>query len=129
MSRREPRTIPAVEWIAGIISALIVLGTLGYLTFDAVQVSADDPMLSAHVLQIRSVGPTFVVEVEIRNQSRAAAAEVQVVGEARAPDGKARDGLATVDFVPGFSTRRVGLVFDVDPGKTPDVRIAGYSRP
>jgi uncharacterized protein (TIGR02588 family) len=129
MPPRETRKIPPIEWITGIISALMVLGTLGYLAFDAVQVTADEPMLSAHVLQVRTVGPTFVVDVEIRNQSRAPAAEVQIAGMARAPDGKERDARAAIDYVPGFSTRRVSLVFDVDPGQRPDARIVGYSRP
>lgn len=129
MSPRRTRTIPPIEWITGIISALIVIGTLGYLAFEAVQFKSDEPMLNAHVLEVRAVGPTFVVDAEVRNQSRAAAAEVQVACEARSPDGRERNGHATVDFVPGFSTRRVSLVFDVDPGKAPDVRIVGYSRP
>lgn len=129
MSARQVRKIPAVEWITGLVSVLIVFGTLGYLVFEAIQVRSDEPLLSAHVLQVRRVGRTFVVDLEVRNGSRAAASAVQVAGVARSPDGSERNGQATIESVPGFSTRRVSLVFDVDPGSPPDVRIVGFSRP
>jgi uncharacterized protein (TIGR02588 family) len=129
MPSRRPRKIPPIEWIAGGISALIVLGTIVYLGFEAVQVTSDGPMLSAQVREVRAIGPAFVVDVDVRNQSRAAAAEVQVAGEVRSPDGTKREGRATVDFVPGLSTRQVSLVFDFDPGRNPEVRIVGYVTP
>ena len=86
-------------------------------------------MLSAQVREVRAIGPTFVVDVEVRNQSRAAAAEVQIAGEVRSPDGTKQEGRATVDFVPGLSTRHVSLLFDLDPGRNPEVRIVGYATP
>ena len=108
---------------------LIVLGTIVYLVFEAVQGTPGGPMLSAQVRQVRAIGPTFVVDVEVRNHSRAAAAEVHVAGEARSPDGTKKEGRATVDFVPGWSTRQVSLVFDLDPGSKPDVWVVGYATP
>ena len=123
------RKVPTIEWIAGSISALIVVGTIVYLGFEAIQGTSDGPLLSAQVQQIRAIGRTFVVEVEVRNESRAAAAEVQIAGEARSPDGTKREGTATVDFVPGFSSRHVSLVFDFDPGRNPDLRVVGYVTP
>lgn len=129
MVRRPKRTIPLVEWTAGIVSVIIVLGTLGYLTFEAFQSDADQPALTATVLEIRERNGSFIVEVEVRNASRGAAAEVHLAGVARTRDGRERQGQALVDFVPGFSTRRASLVFDVHPGPDADVRIVGYTRP
>ena len=34
-----------------------------------------------------------------------------------------------VAHVPGLSSRRVSLIFDADPGRSPDVRIVGYTTP
>ena len=129
MARRLKRRIPLAEWAVGIISAIIVLGTVGYLAFEAFQPDADEPALTATVLEIRERNGSFVVEVEVRNASRGAAAEVHIAGVARAGDGRERQGQALVDFVPGFSTRRASLVFDVNPGTDADVRIVGYTRP
>ena len=76
-SPTPPRKIPPVEWIVGSISALIVLGTIVYLGFEDGPGHLGRPDAeTAQVREVRAIGATFVVDVEVRNQSRAAAAEV-----------------------------------------------------
>jgi uncharacterized protein (TIGR02588 family) len=129
MARRRPRHIPPVEWITATISAAIVVGSIGFLVFEAVQPASEEPRLAAAVLEVRERDGSFVVEFEVRNSGRGAAAGVHVAGVARAADGGERQGLAVVDYVPGFSARRASLMFDVDPGPQARVRIIGYARP
>jgi uncharacterized protein (TIGR02588 family) len=121
--------MPLVEWVAGMISAAIVLGTLGYLGFEAFQPGPDEPRLTVTVLRTRESAGTFVVELEIRNNGRGAAAGVQIAGLARRTASGERRGQAVVDHVPGLSTRQASLVFDDDPGADLDVRVVGYAKP
>src|SRR5687768_16783908 len=129
MAKRQQRHIPPLEWTAGLVSLFIVLGTIGYLVFEALQPRHDAPVLSVSILEMRESHGSFVVDVEIRNNSRAAAADVHVAGMTPSADGRALPAQARVDYVPGFSTRRASLVFGVDPGANVDVRVVGYARP
>jgi uncharacterized protein (TIGR02588 family) len=127
MPKRGHRQIPAAEWLASLIGGAIVLGTIGFLLFETVQRSDQEPALTVAVVQVRETGGSFVVDVEVRNASRGAAADVQLGGADRA-GGQLR-ALARLDYVPGFSSRRASLVFDSDPGPAPAVRVVGYARP
>jgi uncharacterized protein (TIGR02588 family) len=129
MAKRRQRDIPPLEWVAAIVSLVIVLGTIGYLLFEAFQPGSDAPTLTVTVVDVRQSVGSFAVDVEVHNGSRAAAADVHLAGFARSPDGREAHAQARVDYVPGFSKRSASLVFASDPGARPDVRIVGYSRP
>jgi uncharacterized protein (TIGR02588 family) len=129
MARHRQRQVPLVERVAGLVSAAIVLGTIGYLLYATLQPGPDEPILAVTVVQTRESDGSFVVDVEVRNRGRGAAADVHIAGRVRSVDGPEAHGEARVDYVPGFSTRRASLVFGVDRGGHPVVRIVGYSRP
>lgn len=117
------------ERVASVLGAVIVLGTIGFLTVETIRRGDQGPALNVSVVQIRQATAGFVVEVEVRNGSRGAAADVQVAGSDRASDGRQLHPVARLDYVPGFSSRRASLVFAVHPGSAPAVRIIGYTRP
>jgi uncharacterized protein (TIGR02588 family) len=129
MARPRQRRIPLVEWVAGLVSAVIVAVTVGYLAYEAFQPNPGPPALVVTVVGTREAAGSWIVDVEIRNDSREAAADVHLAGSARASDGRDARPEARVDYVPGFSTRHASLVFAVDPGATPEVRVVGYTRP
>jgi uncharacterized protein (TIGR02588 family) len=129
MAKRGQRRIPAAEWLASLIGSVIVLGTIGFLTFEVFQRSEQEPALTVSVLQVRPTGESFVVDVEVRNQSPSAAADVHLAGADRTAAGRQLQVQARLDFVPGFSSRRASLVFESDPGTAPPIRIIGYTRP
>jgi len=129
MARRNQRTLPPVEWITGLISAAIVLGTIGFLASEAVRQGDQEPALTVAVLDVHETTGSFVVDVEVRNGSRGAAAGVHLAGSATTGDGQQVQAQARLDYVPGFSTGRASLVFAADPGRAPTVRIVGYARP
>ena len=128
MARRGHRQMPATEWTASLLGGMIVLVTIGFLGFEALQQGDAEPALTVSVIQVRDTTGGFVVDVEVRNQSASAAADVQLAGHNRAA-GQQNEAHARLDFVPGFSSRRASLVFQSDPGSSPVVRIVGYGRP
>ena len=126
MPRAHRHRAPAAEWIATTIAGLIVLGTVAFLGYEALRPGADDPVLTVVIAGTRTSGGTFVVDVEVKNASRAAAADVHVVGTARG--GGTLPAQARIDYVPGLSSQRASLVFPSDPGGV-EVRVIGYARP
>ena len=129
MARRRQRPIPAAEWTATLIGAAIVLGTIGFLAFEAFRRGDRDPALTVSVVQVRESAGSFVVDVEVRNRSRVAAADVHLAGSPGTAGEPQTPAHARLDYIPGFSSRRASLVFDADPGRAPVVRIIGYARP
>jgi uncharacterized protein (TIGR02588 family) len=128
MASRRQRQVPPVEWIASLIGGAIVLATVSFLAFETFRHGGQEPVLTVFVLQIREMSGSFVVDVEVRNSSRGAAADVHLAGSGAAADNQIQ-AQARIDYVPGFSRRRASLVFDSDPGRAPAVRIVGYARP
>ncbi len=129
MGKPRQRKTPALEWIAGVMGVVIVLGTLGYLVFAALQPGSDAPELTVTVTGVRESAGSFVVDVEVRNRSRQAAADVHLAGMTAANEGHAAHPRARLDYVPGLSTRTASLIFDLNPGRDADVRVVGYSVP
>jgi uncharacterized protein (TIGR02588 family) len=129
MARRGQRTIPAAERIASLLGGAIVLTTICFLGYEAVQRGDEAPALTVSVIQVRAMTGYFVVDVEVRNESRSAAANVHLAGHDRTADDQQIQARTSVDYVPGFSSRRASLVFQSDPGGNPVIGITGYSRP
>jgi uncharacterized protein (TIGR02588 family) len=130
MARPRKGPVPTIEWVGAVIGALIVLGTIGYLTYETLRSSDhDQPRLSAVVMRVRAQDGRFAVDVEIRNGGSRAASDVHVAGNPRAADARQERPQARLDYVPGLSRREVTLLFRDNPGERPDVQIIGYSRP
>lgn len=128
MAKTRQRQIPSTEWIASLIGGAIVLGTIGFLAYETFQTGSQEAALAVTVLEVRQAAGTFVVEVEVRNDGRSAAADVHLAGSGGS-DQREASAAARIDYVPGFSHRRASLVFASDPGGQPSVRIIGYSEP
>jgi uncharacterized protein (TIGR02588 family) len=129
MARRGHRQTPAAERIASLLGGAIVLTTICFLGYEAVQRGDGAPALTVSVIQIRETTGSFVVDIEVRNDSRSAAADVHLAGHDRTADGQQIQARASLDYVAGFSSRRASLVFQSDPGRNPVIGIIGYSRP
>lgn len=123
--------IPMLEWIAAAIGLLLTLGMLGVIGLEAVRGDGSrPPAVEASVERITPTAAGYVVEVRLRNLSSATAAAVQLEGALTRGNGEAATSSATIDYVPGQSTRRVGLFFGEDPrGQRLEVRVLGYSEP
>jgi uncharacterized protein (TIGR02588 family) len=130
MARHPPKrdSVPPIEWVAGISSLILVLGTLAFLAFEALQSRAPLPDLR---LAVESVSPTTVghsVTVVVRNVSQQAAADVVIEG--RATGGEQARAEARLDYVAALSERRAVLVFPFPPDMDRlELRVLGYTTP
>lgn len=121
-----PDRVPALEWAAAAIGLLLLLGLCFALLREFG--GGNDravPILSAKIERVIRTPAGFVAEVVVSNRSRQTAAAVQVEGELG--DEQAS---ATLDYVPGRSEARGGLIFKDDPRAGPiEVRVVGYELP
>lgn len=122
-SRKDP--IPALEWIAAALGLLVLLGLMAVLIREAVTSGFDDmPRLSARVEAVTPVADHYVVQIVVANASGQTAAAVQV-------EGKLGDetASATLDYVPGHSEAKGGLLLKSDPRAGLELSVVGYELP
>lgn len=128
--RSRGASTPLLEWISGAIGLAILLATIGFLGWGAFTRGAETPALEAAVERVVSGASGHTVVVAVRNTSAAMAADVEVEGRLAAGDDSPLTSTAKIDYVPGRSTRRVGLVFEAPPAAGAlEVRVLGYREP
>lgn len=129
MSRRGGATeaIPRAEWAVAVASALLVLGTIGFLAARAVGTSAPPDLVAAVDTVTARPGGGWAVRVRVENRGDLAAAGVEVEG--RVGSGGEVHAF-TVPFIAGHATRHGALLFDADPrAGALALRIRGYADP
>jgi uncharacterized protein (TIGR02588 family) len=116
---------PLLEWIASALGLVLILGVMGVIARDAFNASADmAPDIQVSATRVRPSDTGFLVEFEASNRSPITAAQVTVEG--KLPDGET--STATIDYLPGRSARRGGLLFSADP-RGVELRALGYQNP
>lgn len=105
-----------VERLATIISALLVLGVIAVLVWDAVH--PDRPAsLDVSTGRPTAVGRHWHVPIVVRNSGDVAVQEVNVSVSLQHPDTTVRDIDIRIDWLPGRSERAIDAVFAVDPSR------------
>ncbi len=129
--RKQRSQPPLLEWISAAVGLLLTLTVLGALAWEGLMgPNGAPPAVEATVSRITPVQAGYVVEVELHNRSSATAAAVEIEGELTKSDGTATTSTATVDYVPGESTRNAGLFFKDDPRRHRlEVRALGFAEP
>lgn len=121
----RPDPIPALEWVAAAFGLLVVLAILTVLATEAFRSGDQDtPHLSARIEAVIRVPGGYVAQVVVANGSGQTAASVHV-------EGKLGDEVATatIDYVPGHSEGKGGLLFKADPRGGAQVTVLGYELP
>ena len=123
-SRKDP--VPLLEWVAAAIGLVIALALLGTIGLEAIRgTDRQVPVLEPRVLRIESSSAGHVVLFEVANRSGQTAAAVQVMGTAGGEESQ-----AALDYVPGRSEAKGGLLFSRDPrGQKLEIRVTGYQQP
>jgi uncharacterized protein (TIGR02588 family) len=116
---------PQLEWVASALGLVLILCVMGVIARDAFNGSAGmAPDIQVAATRIRQSEAGFLVEFEARNLSPITAAQVAIEG--KLPGGET--STATIDYVPGRSARRGGLLFSADP-RGLELRALGYQNP
>lgn len=129
--KSKKRRIPALEWLSAIIGLVIVAGMLGFLVLEALRESpATPPLMSVEPVRLVSFAGGYIVEVRVRNGSGSTGSAVQVEGVLGRNGKDIETSTITLDYVPGNSQRRGGLIFRNDPRQARvGLRIVGYEQP
>lgn len=127
---RDARTaVPPSEWAVAALGALLVLATLGYLGYGAVQGAGSPPRLSVRVDSVvAGAARQRMVMFTVRNDGERTAANVVVQGEVGSGEVGERS-TATLDYVPARSERGGALLFLDTTRAIPALRVVGYEEP
>ncbi|TFZ01023.1 hypothetical protein [Ramlibacter rhizophilus] len=127
---RQTEDNPLAEWIAAAVAAVLVAGSASVLGWHALH-GEDGP--AAPVLEVRGIRPQggdWLVELQVRNAGRQAAADLQISGTLREGGEPVQRSVARLDLLPPGSSRRAALLFDRDPrGLELQLRAEGYQAP
>lgn len=125
MAKKQPPQSPLLEWIAAAVGLLLILGIAVVIARDAFNGSADmAPDLEVVVRDRQQVGNRWLVRFDAHNRSPVTAAQVTIEGTL--PGGET--STATIDYIPGRSTRGGGLVFSTEPREV-SLRPLGFQDP
>jgi uncharacterized protein (TIGR02588 family) len=119
-----------IEWLTGVVSALLVSALIGWIAYEAFTRKAIAPELSASILTTEPSAGGFRVTFEIANAATTTAAAVTVVGRLKGGEDVIEESTVTVDYVPAESRVLGALIFENDPGgRQIDIRATGYTDP
>ncbi len=105
------------EWVAAACGLLLVLGTLGYIVYYALTTQAQVPAVTAEAIHTEPTRGGHVVRFRARNHNSATAAGLQITGELRQGSSVVETSEITLDYLPPFSEREGGLIFQEDPAR------------
>ncbi len=118
------------EWVAALVSSLLVLSVVGYLLYDAVARPRTPPSITVHADTVLKAGGQWLVRFRAENHGHETAAGVAVEGALMEGEREVEASQATLDYVPGESVRHGGLFFGADPrAYRLELRVHGYQEP
>jgi uncharacterized protein (TIGR02588 family) len=121
---------PLWMWGIGMLGLLFVLGSIGFLLYEAAIGDSSPPDVSVVVEEITPTSNGFLVEFRVMNEGGTTAAGLTVEGELRDGAQVLETSDTTIEYVPSHSERQGGLFFTVDPRQY-DLRLRalGYEMP
>lgn len=118
-----------VEWLTGLVSAVIVLAVIGWIAKDALVDQDTSPDLAVTVLMTEQRSNGFQVSFEVSNGASATASQVTVDGEILDGSTVVEKASTVLDYVPGKSKARAGLIFKNDPTGRITLRVLAFNEP
>lgn len=114
-----------LEWAVGILGALIVLGTIGFLVFKIATGVGDPPNLKVTLGTPEDKGAEMIVPVEVENIGGSVAADAVI--EACAGPGTCAQ--LTFNYIPHESVRKGNVGFSKPLAGPPTTRVVSYREP
>ncbi|WP_440980703.1 TIGR02588 family protein [Shinella sumterensis] len=128
--QRERQDPHWIEWLTGVISTLLVLAMLGWLSWEAVMRPTTPPDLSIHVVSTERAASGYRVAFDIANTGTTTAAAVTVIGRIIQDGRVIEENPVVFDYVAAQSKTEGAIFFRNDPA-TGEMSIApaGYTSP
>ena len=122
--------IPPLEWAIAILGLVLVLGTIGFLLYEAAIGDDSPPEFSFAVNRVSASGSGYLVEFNVVNHGGSTAARLTVQGELRSGEESVEMSQTEIDYVPADSERSGGLFFTANPNDNSLVlRALGFQKP
>ncbi|WP_284757039.1 TIGR02588 family protein [Agrobacterium sp. fls2-241-TYG-188a] len=119
-----------IEWLTGMISAILVVVLIGIIAKDAFTDKDLVPDLSAAVTGMEQRSGGYQIAFDITNKASVTASQVRVLGELKEGDEVVETAETVLDYVPGRSHAKGGMVFRSDiSGKTVALRVSAFNEP
>lgn len=103
------------EWLAGALSALLIVALLGFLGYQSYQYQPDKADFRVDVTNFSAVENGYRVAFSVFNLTRSSAAQVRVVGIVGEQQGGGEQAEATFDYVASKAQTKGALFFAKDP--------------
>lgn len=125
----SPDTSPW-EWVVAGFSALLVLGVIGFLLYQAFTHPATPPDVTVEPTEIQAVHSGYLVQFRAHNHGYTTAQGLVVQGTLKAGGATVETAEVTVSYLPATGTRAGGLFFRNDPVRYQlEIRPTGYEVP
>lgn len=122
---------PALEWIVGIISAVLVFAVITFLGYDALFGDTRPPDLVVTIDRLEQVESGTLVVVALANRGDQAAAEITVEATVNVDGANPRRKEIRFDYVASHAVRRGAFVVEDPAIDAADVRLTihGFVNP
>lgn len=130
ISAKQTNKTPALEWLVAAIGFIVVIGTLGFLLFDAVTEQDTPPQIIVEAKEIVPTQNGFLVKLEIENKGDNHASEVEVEGKLMQGEQEKETSSVAIGYAPSHSKRQGGMFFTENPKDFElKLRVLGYAKP
>ena len=119
-----------MEWVTGLVSALLIATLIGYVGWNALTEELKPPEFAIEATGMERVTGGYRITFDIENRANATAAAVIVRGELLRGEESVETVDVTFDYVPGESQSSGAILFTTDPGSARlTLRAVGYTDP
>lgn len=124
-----PQDPSRLEWGVSALGFVLVLGTVGFLLYQAFFVPDTPPDVSLRVVSVQPSSGGYLVLLEATNRGGETAAELVLEGELRQGERVVETSELTFDFLPPDSVREGGLFFTQNPTEGLELQVKSYREP
>ena len=103
------------EWVSAGLGLVLVLGTVGFIGFNALTTDPFVPTVTLDHLATEQTPGGHVVRFRVRNSGAATAAALTISGELYDGSTLLETSEVTLDYLPPRAERQGGLIFQNDP--------------
>ena len=128
--RKRVEKPPALEWLIAAAGLILVIGTIGFLVYEAFTDANTPPNLAVQTESIIKTENGYLVKFSIYNKGDDNAADIVIEGKITQNGEDLETSSVTIDYAPSNSKREGGLFFAKNPNEAEfNIRALGYKKP